>query len=229
MISVENLTKVYTLGRVKILALDNVSLDIGEGEMVGIMGKSGSGKSTLLRQLGLIDWPTLGNILLDYQDVTRLPERKRSKLRLSKLGYIFQEYALLPELTAKENVCLPAMMLGKKKKEYLANALQLLEFVGLKDRINHRPKELSGGEQQRVAIARALINNPEIILADEPTANLDSVASETVMETLVRLNSKMKVTVIFVSHDPDDRRYASRLIFLRDGKIVNKYLNLSHQ
>ncbi|MDP4038567.1 MAG: ABC transporter ATP-binding protein [bacterium] len=227
MISVENLSKIYSLGRVKVRALDDVSMDISEGEMIGVMDKSGSGKSTLLRQLGLIDWPTTGKIMMDYQDITNLPENRRSRLRLSRLGYIFQEYALLPELTAQENVCLPAMMLGKKRKQYHAHSLQLLELVGLKDRITHRPRELSGGEQQRVAIARSLVNNPEIIFADEPCANLDSVASEVVMETLARLNKELKVTVVFVSHDPDDKKYAKKLIFLKDGKIVPKYLNLS--
>lgn len=226
MISAENLKKEYTLGRVKVNALDDVSIDISAGEMIGIMGKSGSGKSTLLRILGLIDWPTTGKLYMDYKDISKLPERTRSRYRLSRLGYIFQEYALLPELTAMENVFLPAMMLGKKKKIYKPHAQQLMELVGLKDRVNHRPRELSGGEQQRVAIARALINDPEIIFADEPCANLDSVASETVMDTLVRMNHQLKVTVVFVSHDPDDKKYAKRLVFLKDGKIVKKYLNL---
>jgi putative ABC transport system ATP-binding protein len=187
------------------------------------MGKSGSGKSTLLRQLGLIDFPTSGSIMLEGIDVTRLAERKRSLLRLEHLGYVFQEYALIPELTALENVYLPAMMLGNHK-DYKKRAYDVLELVGLEERTNHRPKELSGGEQQRVAIARALINDPKIIFADEPTANLDTVSAEKVMKTLVDLNDKLKVTVVFVSHDPDDKQYAKELVFLKDGKLVNEYI-----
>ncbi|MGE5135225.1 MAG: ABC transporter ATP-binding protein [Gemmatimonadota bacterium] len=214
------LTKIYQLGNVEVRALDGVSLEIPAGAMVCIMGKSGSGKSTLLRQLGLIDLPTSGSIWLRGQEVTRLPERRRGELRLRTLGYVFQEYALLPELTALENVCLPAMMAGQSARHCRRRALDTLDLVALGHRARHRPRELSGGEQQRVAIARALVNEPRIIYADEPTANLDSISARTVMQTLRTLNETLGVTVVFVSHDPDDAQYATRLIHLSDGKLA---------
>jgi putative ABC transport system ATP-binding protein len=222
MLEVRNLTKIYGLGAVEVRALDGVSFTVATGDMVCIMGKSGSGKSTLLRQLGLLDRPTSGEILLDNEVVTKLSDDSRATLRLKHLGYVFQEYALLAELTAHENVYLPGMMLGEKGVDFRKRARELLELVGLGRRIRHYPKELSGGEQQRVAIARALINNPRIIFADEPCANLDTISSKKVMETLVNLNQEMKVTVIFVSHDPDDKRYARDLILLSDGKMVKE-------
>lgn len=222
MLEVRNLSKIYGLGEVQVRALDDVSFTIAEGDMVCIMGKSGSGKSTLLRQLGLLDRPSEGEIVLDGEVVTRLSDITRGMLRLQHLGYVFQEYALLAELTAHENVYLPGMMLGEKGIDFRERAKELLELVGLEKRIRHYPKELSGGEQQRVAIARALINSPRIIFADEPCANLDTISSKKVMETLVSLNREMKVTVIFVSHDPDDKKYARGLIVLSDGKMVNE-------
>lgn len=224
MITVSNLTKIYRLGNVEVRALVDVSLSLEDGDIVCVMGKSGSGKSTLLRQLGLIDRPTSGKILFDGQDVTRLSEGQRARMRLTYLGYIFQEFALLGELTAHENVYLPGMMLGDRRTDYRKRAAELLEMVGLGDRIKHRPKELSGGEQQRVAIARALINSPRALFADEPCANLDSISSEVVMQTLLRLNKELGVTILFVSHDPDDKKYARKLIFLKDGRQVAEYL-----
>jgi putative ABC transport system ATP-binding protein len=184
------------------------------------MGKSGSGKSTLLRILGLIDQASSGHVRLMGNDVTKMPESKKSRIRLENLGYIFQEYALLPELTAEENVYLPAKMAGKSPAEYKRRSKALLEMVGLDDRTKHRPKQLSGGQQQRVAIARALINEPSVIFADEPTANLDSISAKTVMDTLVSLNKRLSTTVVFVSHDPDDKKYAKRVIKLCDGLMV---------
>ncbi len=222
MLEVRNLAKIYGLGEVQVRALDGISFSIADGDMVCIMGKSGSGKSTLLRQLGLLDRPTSGEIILDNEVVTKLSDDARAILRLQHLGYVFQEYALLAELTAHENVYLPGMMLGDKGVDFKKRARELLELVGLGRRIRHYPKELSGGEQQRVAIARALINNPRIIFADEPCANLDTISSKKVMETLVGLNQDVKVTVIFVSHDPDDKRYARGLIVLSDGKMVKE-------
>lgn len=223
MLTVKNLTKIYKLGKVETPALVDVSFKIAEGKMVALMGKSGSGKSTLLRQLSLIDKPNSGRIIINHREVIGTSEKIRSKLRLETLGYVFQEYALLPELTALENVYLPAMMLGKRGVDYKNHANELLEIVGLSDRIKHLPKELSGGEQQRVAIARAMVNNPKIIFADEPTANLDTVSATTVMETLRHLNKQTGITIVFVSHNPDDKQYADELIFLRDGKIVEEY------
>ncbi|HYM50457.1 MAG TPA: ABC transporter ATP-binding protein [Candidatus Limnocylindrales bacterium] len=222
-IDVEGVSRNYHLGRVEVRALSAVTLTIARGEMVCVMGRSGSGKSTLLRQLSLIDRPDAGRITIDGVEVTRLPERSRSHLRLAKLGYVFQEYALVPELTAEENVYLPGMMLGHPRGDYRWRARDILGLVGLGDRISHRPRELSGGEQQRVAIARSLINNPSVIFADEPTANLDSISGRTVMETLMDLNRRLSVTVVFVSHDADDRRYAGRVLFLRDGRLAEGF------
>jgi putative ABC transport system ATP-binding protein len=224
MISVSNLTRIYKLGSVEVRALVDVSLTLEAGDVTSVMGKSGSGKSTLLRQLGLIDRPTSGQIVFDGQDVTRLSDGARTRMRLTYLGYIFQEFALLGELTAHENVYLPGMMLGGPAHDHRTRAAELLGMVGLGERIHHKPKELSGGEQQRVAIARALINNPRALFADEPCANLDSISSEVVMETLLKLNKDLGITILFVSHDPDDKKYAKRLIFLKDGKQVSEYL-----
>ena len=219
MYDVQEVSRTYELGRVKITALDRVSLRITESDIAGIMGRSGSGKSTLLRQLGLLDRPTSGSIFFDGREVTRLSDSERNRLRLKHIGYVFQEYALLGELTALQNVFLPGMMLGDSTVDYRAKAAQLLEAVGLADRVRHYPKELSGGEQQRVAIARAMINSPKLILADEPCANLDTTSSKLVMETLVRLNEELHVTIAFVSHDPTDMRYARSLITLSDGRV----------
>ena len=221
MYDVRELSKIYDIGKVQIKALDKVSITVSHGDMLAIMGRSGSGKSTLLRQLGLLDRPTSGQTYLESQEVTRLREPERAGLRLRTIGYVFQEYALLAELTAHQNVYLPGMMLGESER-YKERAAELLRVVGLEGRLRHYPKELSGGEQQRVAIARALINSPKVLLADEPCANLDTVSSKTVMETLVRLNHDMKVTIIFVSHDPTDKQYARSVTVLSDGRIVEK-------
>jgi putative ABC transport system ATP-binding protein len=220
-IRAENVSRVFRLGSVEVCALDGVSLAVALGEMVCIMGKSGSGKSTLLRQLGLIDLPTGGRIELEGREVTHLSESRRATLRLNRLGYVFQEYALIASLTAQENVFLPAMMQGLGRSECRARSAQLLEQVGLGGRLAHRPKELSGGEQQRVAIARALVNEPVILFADEPTANLDSLSGRDVMQTLTDLNRTFGLTVVFVSHDPDDRRWATRQVTLRDGRLAD--------
>lgn len=222
MLEIRNLTKIYGLGMVEVRALDDVSFSVATGDMVCIMGKSGSGKSTLLRQLGLLDRPTSGEIILEGEAVAKMSDGARASLRLRYLGYVFQEYALLGELTAHENVYLPGMMLRGRGVDFRKQAKELLEIVGLGDRLRHYPKELSGGEQQRVAIARALINNPRVIFADEPCANLDTVSSKLVMETLVNLNQEMKATIVFVSHDPDDKKYARGLIMLSDGKMVTE-------
>jgi putative ABC transport system ATP-binding protein len=224
MISVSNLTRIFRLGKVEVRALVDVSLSLEDGDVTCVMGKSGSGKSTLLRQLGLIDRPTSGEILFDGQDVTKLSDGARARMRLAYSGYIFQEFALLGELTAHENVYLPGMMLGGRTHDHRKRAAELLGMVGLGERIHHKPKELSGGEQQRVAIARALINRPRVLFADEPCANLDTISSEVVMETLLKLNRDLGITIVFVSHDPDDKKYAKRLIFLKDGKQVPEYL-----
>ena len=221
MLKAENISKIYRLGDVEVPALNNFNINIKEGEMLCIMGRSGSGKSTLLRALGLIDTPTKGRISLLDQDVGRLSEKRRSYIRLSRMGYVFQEYALLSELTALENVYLPAKMLGKWAKDYKERAITLLDAVGLLDRMNHLPRQLSGGQQQRVAIARAMVNKPQILFADEPTANLDLLSGKNVMETMYWLNRKFTTTVVFFSHDKRDSKYASRTIYLSDGRLFN--------
>ena len=219
MLKVEKLQKIYNMGNIIVPALSDVFLDVKPGEMICIMGKSGSGKSTLLHMSGLIDTPTSGTVYFKNKDVSKLSEAKRSKIRLAQMGFVFQEYALLPELTALENVYLPASMLGKWSKEYEERAVTLLDSVGLLERMNHRPYQLSGGQQQRVSIARAMVNRPEIIFADEPTANLDSKSGLLVMQSLRWLNKQFGTTIIFVSHDEDDKKYADRVVYLKDGKL----------
>ncbi|MCK4735948.1 MAG: ABC transporter ATP-binding protein, partial [Methanophagales archaeon] len=182
MIEVKNLKRFYVMGKVGVHALKGVSINIEKGEFVGIMGPSGSGKSTLLHQLGLLDTPTSGEIMIAGVNVIGLSEHEKTIFRLNRLGYVFQEYAILPELTALENVYLPSMMIGKKRERYLRTSIDILETVGLGERLHHRPHELSGGEQQRVAVARALVNNPKILFADEPCANLDTESSRHILE-----------------------------------------------
>lgn len=219
MLKTEGLKKIYHMGEVVVPAVNNVFLEVEDGEMLCIMGKSGSGKSTLLHMLGLIDVPSSGKVFFKDQDVSKLSESRRSKIRLAQMGFVFQEYALLPELNAVENVYLPAKMLGRWPSEYEDRAVTLLESLGLTHRMYHRPRQLSGGEQQRVAIARAMVNKPEIIFADEPTANLDSNSGKQVMKALKWLNEQFGTTIIFVSHDVDDKQYAKRVIYLYDGKL----------
>ncbi len=186
MLTVKAVTKIHNLGDTTVTALQGIDLHIDEGEMVCIMGRSGAGISTLLRLLGLLDMPTQGTISIDGQNTTELKERQRSQLRLEKIGYVFQDFALLPEMSALENVVMPAYMRSGNKKLYSHKAKEFLELVGLGERMDHYPKQLSGGEQQRVAIARSLINEPKVIFADEPCANLDSKNAEHVMKLLQR-------------------------------------------
>lgn len=218
MIKVKDLKKTYT-GKVPTPALKGVSFEIKRGEFVALMGRSGSGKSTLLHQLGLLDTPTGGSIIIDNIDVLALSESEKSLFRLSSLGYIFQEYALVAEFTAFENVHLPAMTLNDDHDTHKSRAKEFLEIVGLGDRMDHYPSELSGGEQQRVAIARALINNPKVLFADEPTANLDTTSSEVVLKLFKKLNKELKQTIIMVTHEPEDKKYVDRIIWLSDGFI----------
>ncbi|MBU4003026.1 MAG: ABC transporter ATP-binding protein [Proteobacteria bacterium] len=222
---VRDLSRVYTMGEVTVTALKNISFDIKQSEQaefVAVMGKSGSGKSTLLHLLGLLDSPTYGQINSKGVNLLDLSESQKARFRLERFGYVFQEYALLPELTALENVYLPAMALGKKKEEYIKAAKEVLEQVGLGKRLHHRPREMSGGEQQRVAIARALINKPNILFADEPTANLDSTSSKQILELFQRLNREIGLTILMVTHEPDDKKYVSRVIWLKDGELAEQ-------
>lgn len=218
MIKAEKVARTYP-GEVPTHALRGVSFEIEHGEFVAIMGRSGSGKSTLLHQLSLIDTPTEGSVFLGGQEVTALSDSQKTLFRLEHLGYVFQEYALVVEFNALENVYLPAMALGTPPSIYKKRAAELLTLVGLGERLGHYPHELSGGEQQRVAVARALINNPQIVFADEPTANLDSVSAKTVLELFAKLNRELKQTMVMVTHEPDDKRYVNRVIRLDDGLV----------
>lgn len=216
MIKVDNLTKTYP-GDVPTRALKGVSFEIKKGEFVALMGRSGSGKSTLLHQLGLLDIPTSGSVLIDDVDILALSDAERTSFRLEHLGYVFQEYALIAEFTALENVYFPGMALGGDHNK--ERAKELLELVGLGERLHHYPGEMSGGEQQRVAIARALINSPKILFADEATANLDTVSSEVVYRLFQKLNKELDQTIIMITHEPEDRKYMDRVIWLKDGLI----------
>ena len=218
MITVRGLSKVYE-GKVSTVALSDVSFEIANGEFIAVMGRSGSGKSTLLHQLSLLDKPTSGDVTIDGIDVLRLSDGEKTSFRLRNLGYVFQEYALVAELTALENVYLPAFALGLKDREFRARATELLEVVGLGHRLAHYPHELSGGEQQRVAIARSLVNRPKVLFADEPTANLDSASARVVLELFQRLNRDTGQTIMMVTHEIEDRRYVHRVLWLRDGVL----------
>ena len=220
-IDVHNLERTYE-GAVPVRALYDITFQVREGEFMAVMGKSGSGKSTLLHQLGLLDRPTGGQLVMDGVDVLSLSEHEKTDFRLRRIGYIFQEYATLTELTALENVMLPLRVRGGLTlDEVRYRARELLGRVGLGARADHYPPELSGGEQQRVAIARALINKPGILLADEPCANLDSSSSEDVLELLKQLNSDLGQTIVMISHEPEDRRWVNRILWLKDGEIEN--------
>jgi len=219
MIVAEDLTRVYTMGRVEVRALRGVSLSVARGEFVGIMGASGSGKSTLLHILGLLDRPTSGRVMLDKTDVLALSDHQRTQFRLNRLGYVFQDYALIGELTALENVYLTSLVRGDPEEEYLRKSTDILERVGLGDRMDHRQSELSGGEQQRVAIARALVNSPSILLADEPCANLDSQTSKSILDLFRRLNEDLDQTILMVSLEEWHKEYFCRVVTLRDGLI----------
>lgn len=224
MIRTQNLSKIFKNGDSEIVAINNVNLEVPEGQFITITGKSGSGKSTLLYHLGLLDMPTEGEIYIDNVLVTALPEKERGFMRLSVLGYIFQDYAILPSLTALENVVAPLLMQGKTEREAVLQAKRALERVGLGDRLYNLPSQLSGGQQQRVAIARAIAHEPKIIFADEPTANLDSETSDNVLSAFLDLNKEGQ-TIVMVTHEPEYAKLAHRTIILADGKIVSDIMN----
>lgn len=219
MIKATNIIKTFKNGSTETRVLKGVSLVIESGEFVAIMGKSGAGKSTLMYQLSLLDHPTSGEITIDGNNVTGLNHDARTAFRLEKLGYIFQDYALIPELTAIENVVVPLLMQGKSDDEALAIARASLEKIGLGHRENNLPSQLSGGEQQRVSIARAVAHNPKILFADEPTANLDNVSSEAVMEIFRELH-KQGQTIVMVTHEKEYTSYCDRVIYISDGQVV---------
>lgn len=218
-IELENAVKTYQIGEVKTHALDGVSLSIAEGEFTALVGPSGSGKTTMLQLMGCLDRPNSGAVKINGQDVTKLSKNKRADLRREKIGFIFQFFALIPVLTAYENVELPLLLNNVKAKERQERVMGLLEAVGLADRAGHRPDQLSGGEQQRVAIARALASEPLLVLADEPTANLDTANGAQAMEIMQRLNQETGTAFIFATHDPRVMSYARRVIELQDGRV----------
>ncbi len=219
-INIENISKIYDEYGVTVNALDKISLKIYPGEFVSIIGTSGSGKSTLLHCMGLLDRPTSGKVYIENKDTSKISGKEIAQFRGEKLGFVFQNYNLIPRLTVLENVVLPGLIMQKNINELQEKANQLLKEVGISHRADHKGVHLSGGEQQRVAIARALINDPVLVLADEPTGALDTQSSMEVMELLEKMNEKKDVTIVFVSHDIDIARYGRRTIALKDGKKV---------
>ena len=217
---IENVTRTFKIGKVETQALRGVNLSIENGEFTALVGPSGSGKTTLLQLMGCLDQPTTGQVFINGKDVSKLNRNQRADMRRGTIGFIFQFFALIPTLTAYENIEMPLLLAGKSPSERHERVTQLLEAVDLSDRAHHRPDQLSGGEQQRVAIARALATNPTLILADEPTANLDTANGQQVMEIMTRLNKETGITYIFATHDPRVIKYARRIVTMRDGKIV---------
>jgi putative ABC transport system ATP-binding protein len=220
LIELKDITRVYHMGRVEVRALRGVSLEVQQGEMLSIMGASGSGKSTLMNIIGCLDKPSAGLYFLDGQDVSQLNDDRLAEIRSRKIGFVFQTFNLLPRTSALQNVMLPLIYAGTGRAERRERARQALEAVGLADRVGHAPNELSGGQQQRVAIARALVTQPTILLADEPTGNLDSTSGAEVMELLQALNRDRAITLVLVTHDPDIAKYTRRIVHLHDGTIA---------
>ena len=227
MINISSISKEYVMGDNKLLALNNVDVSIKEGEFVSIMGSSGSGKSTLMNIIGCLDVPSNGDYFFRENNISKFSSNKLAELRNKDIGFIFQNFNLLPRLNALENVILPLLYSGKSSKERTKLALAALENVGLKDRTHHRPNQLSGGQQQRVSIARAIAGTPKLILADEPTGALDSNTSLEIMKILNDLN-KTGITIVLVTHEDDIAKYGSRIIRMKDGKIIEDKKNVPH-
>lgn len=219
-IEIRDLTKIYVMGNQKLIALNSVSFDIYRNDYIALMGPSGSGKSTLMNLIGCLDSPTSGEYYLNHTNVSQMTDNELAYIRNKEIGFVFQTFNLLPKISSLDNVAIPLIYAGLGKKERLEKAAYALEQVGLVDRMSHKPNELSGGQRQRVAIARAIVNNPSIILADEPTGNLDTKTSIEVMEIFNDIHQKGN-TVVLVTHEPDIAEYAWRVLNLRDGKIEN--------
>lgn len=219
MIAAKDLHRTYLLGAVEVRALRGVSFDIQKGDFVGVTGPSGSGKSTLLHLIGLLDTATSGTIIIDGIDILRMSDNERTRFRLNRLGFVFQEYALIQNLTALENVFLPSLARGMDMNECIREGTEILETMGLGERTGHLPTELSGGEQQRVAIARALVNKPDILFADEPCANLDTENSKVILDLFTDINKELGQTIVMVTHEAWHLPYCRRIMRLRDGKI----------
>jgi len=224
-IQLEHVAKVYHIGAVETMALNDVNLSIAEGEFTALVGPSGSGKTTLLQLIGCLDKPDRGTVNIQGRDVTRLSANQRADLRRERIGFIFQFFALVPVLTAYENVELPLLLSGVKPKERRERVMGLLEAVGVSHRAGHRPDQMSGGEQQRVAIARALAPRPVLVLADEPTANLDTANGQQAMEIMRRLNEETGTAFVYATHDPRVVAFAQRVVKMRDGSIVDNGAN----
>ncbi|MFH1637440.1 MAG: ABC transporter ATP-binding protein [Candidatus Woesearchaeota archaeon] len=219
-IKIENVWKIYKMGKVEVPALRGLTLQVFPGEFVAIIGSSGSGKSTTLNMVGCLDTPTKGHVYLDGKDISKLNENVLARIRGKKIGFVFQTFNLIPSLNAIENVTLPMIFQGIEEDKRVERAQQLLTLVGLEKRMHHKPSELSGGERQRVAIARALANDPEVVLADEPTGNLDSVTGKQIIQTLCRLHKEEKKTIILITHDLNIAKCAQRTIKLKDGRVT---------
>jgi len=219
LLEVKNVKKTYKMGKVLVPALRGVTFDVEEGEFLAILGPSGSGKSTLLHTIGGLDRPSEGEVFIDGINLYRLSDNKLAEIRLHKVGFVFQFFNLLPRLTALKNVELPSALAEDSEKESMEKVKKMMKLVGLEERISHRPSELSGGEQQRVAIARALINSPKIVLADEPTGNLDTKTGWEVIQLMKKLNKEKRQTFVIITHDPSIAEEADRIIYLKDGLI----------
>ena len=218
MINIKNISKIYNIGSEKLTVLEDVSLNIEKGEFVAIVGASGSGKSTLMNMIGGLDRPSRGEVIIEGEDISKFKDKKMSKFRNEKIGFVFQSFNLDTTLTALENVMMPLMIAGVSDKEMKGKAKSVLEALGIGDRMKHKPTELSGGQRQRVSIARALVNDPKIILADEPTGNLDSKSGAAAMDMLTNFKKK-GYTIVMVTHNMEEARYADRVIKIKDGKV----------